>query len=133
MAQLHCLAGTSLRSMTHFLLLLQPAFGLATCVLHPGSFFSSYATLHFALLHFIPIRPPFNQQYSVHPLPMIWRALRPATAADCNSFYPSAHRLDDFKNMRQTLAFHCCCLSPRFGVALYQVLTRLHIACSLTN
>ena len=45
------------------------------------------------------------QSHSVHPLPIIWRALRPATAAGLSWFLSGTHSLDENKNTRQTLAF----------------------------
>ena len=54
-------------------------------------------SLHYVLHSF--------QSHSVHPLPIIWRALRPATAAGLSWFLSGAHSLDENKNTRQTLAF----------------------------
>ena len=45
------------------------------------------------------------QSHSVHPLPIILRALRPATAAGLSWFLSGAHSIDENKNTRQTLAF----------------------------
>ena len=73
-------------------------------------------TLHYSLGS-IPLHYVLHslQSHSVHPLPIIWRALLPATATGLSWFLSMHTKLDENKNTRQTLASHCCCLSPLHG------------------